>query len=102
MVEEKKEKEMNWMKNLPNFIKVLQSGEELAKAATWKNVQGLTSALTALAGALVLVLDPTFRYVDNEVIAAGVAGVVAVVGSVNAYLTYASSKKVGFKNADKN
>jgi hypothetical protein len=91
------EEEMKWLENIPSFIKVLQSGEELAKSATWKDIQGLTSALTALAGALVLVIDPEFQYVDQSVITAGVAGIVAIVGAVNAYITYATSKKVGVK-----
>lgn len=75
------------------FFNVLKSGQSLRDPAIWKNRQLLANAILGVLGAvLVFFPDITIDDVDMEIIAGGIATLAC---AVNAYLTMATSKKVG-------
>lgn len=75
-------------------ITVLNRGEELSHAATWKNRQNLTNILIALLGAATAFLPTTIQMSPDDI--ATIAGSVAVIaGLFNSYITTATTKKIG-------
>lgn len=81
---------------LKDLFTVFRKGKELANAATWKNrtiaINALAALLAAAAGVASALGYPVMSAADAEAIA---AGVVAVVGVVNAIMHVATSSKVG-------
>ena len=80
------------------IFEVFKQGKSLANAATWKNVQIATNALTVVLGFLLYVLN---AFVDinitNEqivLLAGGIAGIANVV------LTITTSDKVGLPQGE--
>ena len=79
------------------FFELFKQGKEVANAAAWKNgtisvnaVAGVLGAVAAIAGG--------FGYdfnLSEETLQQAAAGVVAVVGIVNAVMHVITSKKVG-------
>lgn len=82
---------------ITELIKALQAGQELKNAATWKNTQSITGAITAILGFVSLVLPYVGVKVEisSDQIIAIAGGVAAVVGVFNSYTTIATSAKVG-------
>lgn len=83
-------------------LDVLKIGRELRSAEKWKNAQAVTSllfALLALAAAFGLEWHPSAATVDNLANAAS-ALVSAGVFLLNAYATWATSKRVGVPGTD--
>lgn len=84
---------MNWAAALD----VLRKGQEVANPATWKNVQAGVNSVSAL---LLLLVNfapeqykPLIQSVVNQDMLNSLAGI--VLGFYNAYVTWATSKKVG-------
>ena len=80
---------------MPSFLTALKSGEELVNAAKVKNIQGVSSALAALliAGAAIARAYGYVLPITDEQL-----GQLAVLGStllLNAWATFATSKRVG-------
>lgn len=76
---------------------VLRKGEELRHAETWKKAQLATGLLAAVLGGIVVILrafgvDLPVSDLDLATIA---AGIVAAVGVFDAYVTPATTRKVG-------
>lgn len=80
------------MEKLFLAAKVLQSGECLKDAATWKNRQLLMNVLLVIIGAIPAFLPIEMSQADINSISFGLA---TLGGVVNTYLTAATSKKVG-------
>lgn len=84
------------------LIRALNAGEELRNAATWKNTQATTGAITAILGFVALVLPYIGVKIETtpEQLSAIAGGVAAVVGLFNGYTTIATSAKVGLPPRD--
>lgn len=91
---------------ITELIRALQAGEELKNAATWKNTQAITGAITAVLGFVALVLPYIGVKIETtpDQLSAIAGGIAAVVGLFNGYTTIATSKKVGLPagNGDTN
>lgn len=89
---------------LREMIRALHAGEELRNAATWKNTQAITGALTAILGFVALVLPYVGVKIETtpEQLSAIAGGIAAVVGLFNGYTTIAASAKVGLPAGDGN
>jgi hypothetical protein len=74
----------------------LRAGEELSKSETWKNRQVAINSILSLIGVIVLFV-PEELQISGEAAESIAGGIVTVGGLVNAYLTTATSKKVGVK-----
>ncbi len=73
--------------------RAINAGESLANPATWKNRQLAANALLVVLGAIAaFVPNLGVSHEDLQAIAAGIA---ATGGLLNAYLTAATSTKVG-------
>lgn len=85
------------MKRLAALLHVLRAGEELAHVETWKVRQNAINALFALLGAatvLLPVLGVQLEVSDEDLLA--IAGGIAAVGGVlNAWLTTATTRRIG-------
>lgn len=82
---------------LPDFLKALRAGQELAHAETWKRAQVWTGSLTALLGALAAIAR-AYDYpvpLDEAQIAALVAGLAVLVGLFQSWATVATTRRVG-------
>ena len=78
------------------LFEALQSGKELSNPATWKNRQNTINLLVVLIGALAYLANLATGVPIPQDVVNGVAEIVAIIlGLVNAYLTTATSKKVG-------
>lgn len=93
---------MNLLAAARAAIAVLRYGRELTRAEAWKNIQAVTSllvALLALAAAFGLDWKLSAQMVDA--LANGLSALVAAgVFLANAYLTWATSKRVGLPGTD--
>ena len=81
---------MNTIATIKSVFSVLFAGKELSNAAAWKNTQAIMALLTAAAGLAAATGHPI--PINNDVlgnIAIGASGL------ASAYLTYATSAKVG-------
>ena len=75
-------------------IGVLNKGEELSHAETWKNRQNLINTLVALIGSVAVFLPASLGISSDDVLT--VASAIAVLAGVcNTYLTTATSARVG-------
>lgn len=74
-------------------ITALNRGEELTHAELWKDRQTAVNTLVALLGALAVFLPPGTLSHDDVLALAG--GAAALGGLFNAYLTNATSARVG-------
>lgn len=84
------------------FFTAFRQGQQLAKAATWKNRTLATNALIALLGALVVIAQG-FGYdfgLDQETINAVGAGIAAFVTVGNSVMHVVTSEKVGLQPPD--
>ncbi len=85
------------MRRLAALLRVLRAGEELAHVETWKVRQNAINALFALLGALAVllpVLGVRLEVSDEDLLA--IAGGIAAVGGVlNAWLTTATTRRIG-------
>lgn len=82
---------------LPDFLKALKAGEELAKPATWKRAQVWTGSLTALLGAL-FAIARAYGYptpIDETQIAGLVSGLAVAVGLFQSWATVATTRRIG-------
>lgn len=79
----------------------LRHGSALADPATWKRRQNLVNALVGLLGAVVVIAQSAGVQVDfsTDDVALVAGGVAAIYGAVNAYLTTATSEKIGVGQA---
>jgi hypothetical protein len=78
-------------------IKALKAGEELKNAETWKNVQATAGAVSAVFGAVIMVLGwvGVHLNVTTEELTYIAGGVAGILGVFNGYTTLATSKRVG-------
>lgn len=85
------------MTMISELVTVLEKGNELANAETWKNRQMAVGALAALLGAVLAILHALGfgPVVDADTTAAIAGGIVALYGLLNAWLTAATSARVG-------
>lgn len=83
------------MGKLSAALQALRHGASLADPAGWKRRQNTVNALAGLIGALLAFYPMDVSADDVAAIAGGIA---AVLGLLNAYLTTASSDKVGLRN----
>lgn len=85
------------MKSLYALLKALRAGEELTNATTWKNRQNAASALVALLGAALMLAQTAGIKLDMspDDLAAIAGGIATTGGLLNAYLTTATSAKIG-------
>ena len=80
------------MNNLLLACRALRAGESLADSATWKNHQLRLNAILAILYLLVKFLPMELAQDDMDAIASSIA---LLGGTVNSYLTVATSDKVG-------
>ena len=80
------------MGKLAAVLAALRYGSSLSDPAVWKRRQNLTNALVGLLGAITLFLPVEVTDADIAALAGGLA---VAVGLLNAYLTTATSDKVG-------
>jgi hypothetical protein len=88
---------LNYLKNAPKFFELFKEGKELTNAATWKNRTIATNACIAFFGTIV-VLAKSFGYdlkLDQDTVANFGAGIVAIVGVINAVMHTITSARVG-------
>lgn len=85
------------MRGLMTIIDALKAGHELSNSETWKNRQAATGLVAVVLSALVVVAGwAGFKPdIDGEVVQTAAGGVVALFGLLNAYLSLATSKRVG-------
>jgi len=82
---------------LPDFLKALKAGDELAKPETWKRAQVWTGSLTALLGALAAIAN-AYGYpipLDEAQIAALVSALAVLVGVFQSWATIATTRRIG-------
>jgi hypothetical protein len=77
--------------NIMDALKVLEKGEVLANPAPWKVAQNWINILTSIISIAGIFIPPVHAILTPDVI----AGAAAVVGSVNAYITTATTDKIG-------
>lgn len=82
------------MSKLLAALAALRYGSSLTDPAVWKQRQNRLNALIGLLGAVAVFLPVEMSHEDMLAIAGGVA---AAVGVLNAYLTTATSDKVGLR-----
>lgn len=80
------------MTKLLLFFRALRAGESLTDPATWKNRQLSTTAILAILYLLVTFLPVPLAPDDINAIAGGLS---LIGGSINAYLTVATTEKIG-------
>ena len=84
-----------------SFFEAFQKGKELSNAATWKNVQVATNALTVVitfsVGVAKFMFGVDYHITPDQIssLALGLATVVGTVCAINGVLTVVTSKKVG-------
>lgn len=81
---------MNIFKFIPAALDVLQKGKRLSNVVAWKNVQLVTNALVAVV-VLLRAFGIDLGFSESDI--GAIASVIVVV--VNAYLTLATTNKVG-------
>ncbi|MDI1362500.1 hypothetical protein [Methylotenera sp.] len=84
-------------KNISLIFKALNQGESLFHVETWKNVQLVTNAITAIL-MVVVVFVPQLN-LTPETIQDLASGIALIGGVINGYLTVATTKKIGLGNA---
>ena len=82
------------MTRLVAFLAALRYGSSLTDPAIWKQRQNLMNALIGLLGAVVVFLPVEVSSEDLTAIAGGIA---VLGGLLNAYLTTATTDKLGIK-----
>jgi hypothetical protein len=82
---------MNIVSAVKHGFEALRVGKSLTKAEAWKNAQAVTSFLIAVV-AVVRACGVDFGIDDSTLAGVGVA----IAALVNTYITFATSKKVGF------
>lgn len=80
------------MGKLAAFWNALKAGEQLADSATWKNRQMATNAILTVMALITAFYPGAASHDDLEAVAGGIA---AVAGIINAYLTTATTDKIG-------
>lgn len=91
---------MNWLRSIPAFLELFKEGKELTNAATWKTRTVATNMVVAFLGTLVAI-SKTNGYdlqIGSESLSDLGAGVVAVVGLVNAVMHLITDKRVGLSS----
>ncbi|WP_407280624.1 hypothetical protein U5817_10090 [Aromatoleum evansii] len=78
-------------------LAALRYGSSLTDPAVWKNRQLLLNALMGLLGAVAYFVPVEMSHDDQKAVAGGLA---VAVGLLNAYLTAATSAKVGLPARD--
>ena len=73
------------------FFEVLEKGKVLEEAATWKRVQGWLNLILIISPALVLI----FPQIANLLSVSAISTLIGVAGGINAYLTTATTDKIG-------
>jgi hypothetical protein len=77
--------------DIMDALKVLEKGQVLEDPAPWKVAQNWINIVTALVSIIGIFVPPIHKLLTPDVIEAAVA----VVGTVNAYLTTATTDKIG-------
>lgn len=82
---------------ISELFSALRAGDQLRNSTSWKNVQLTTGAVSALLGAVVVVLPYVGVHfeITQEQILGLAGGIAAVLGMFNSYTTAATSKTVG-------
>lgn len=90
------------MNKLLALLNALRKGAMLQNPALWKNVQAGTNALAVFLLALVSAIEAfgVDVQISDDTAHALAGGVVAAVGVLNAYWTFATSEKVGLRTKD--
>lgn len=73
------------------FIDVLKKGRMLSNPVTWKRLQAIVVLIGGIAPLIVILVPSLQRYLSADVVAA----TYAALGSVGAYLTVATTEKMG-------
>jgi hypothetical protein len=81
---------MNILAAINDGMKAIKAGEELRTASAWKSAQAVTSLLVA-AGGLISAIGIDVPFTPEFYSSAGAT----IAGIVNAYLTVATTKRIG-------
>lgn len=73
------------------IIDALKKGQALAKPAFWKQMQNILNLVGGIAPLLIMFNPGLEHYLNAEVVAAAYVAL----GSINAYLTVATTEKIG-------
>ena len=85
------------IKAIGKAIKALKAGQELSNAAGWKNRQTTANAIAAIISFLVVLAKhywPDLGITDEDIVSLA-GGLAVLLGMFNAYVTTATSRKVG-------
>jgi hypothetical protein len=72
-------------------LKVIEKGQVLENPAPWKRAQNWMNILSSVAAIVGIFVPPVHSLMSPDI----VAGAAAVVGTVNAWLTTATTDKIG-------
>ena len=76
---------------LMDALKILEKGQVLENPAPWKRAQNWINILSSIAGIVGIFVPPVHALLSPDII----EGAVAVVGAANAWLTTATTDKIG-------